>query len=146
MIVQSIVENHKNIFRHTIFWATYDACSTSVFNFIMMIFSITLIFLTLLHISSSLFCADVTVWLRHNSYSLFVNGIIFFFSNLIIFIACYLKYLQNFFVQFLPLYTSCWFSSQSIFHIGNVEYFQGKASFTFNVHNFLDHFYIDLLF
>ena len=34
----------------------------------------------------------------------------FFFLKLIIFVACFFKYLRNFFIQFLPLYTSCSFS------------------------------------
>ena len=40
-----------------------------------------------------------------------VNNFIFILLKLIIFIACSLKYLQNFFRQSLPLDTSCFFSS-----------------------------------
>ena len=41
---------------------------------------------------------------------LFVNGIVFFFSKLIIFFVCSLNDLQSFFMQPSPMYTSCLFS------------------------------------
>ena len=65
------------------------------------------------------------IWLRHDSYSLFPNGIIFFFSKLIIFIAYSLNDSQNFFMQSSPLYTSCWFSIPWNVHIKDIAYLQG---------------------
>ena len=55
----------------------------------------------------------------------FVNGIIFYFSTLIFFIACSLKDSQKFFVQ-------------SDVHIVDVEYLHGICLSTFVVNNFLE--------
>ena len=45
----------------------------------------------------------------------------FFLLKLIIFIVCSLKYSQNFFIQPLPLYTSCLFSMYLNGSIVNTE-------------------------
>ena len=62
---------------------------------------------------------------------LFVNGIIFFFTKLIIFfIRCSLKDWQNFFMKSSPLYTSCLFSIPSTAHIVGIGYLQ-RNMFTY---------------
>ena len=64
---------------------------------------------------------------------LFVNGIIFSFSKLIIFIARSLKDSQNFLIRSSPLYTSYLFSTPSNVHIVNIEYPHGICLPTFVV-------------
>ena len=56
---------------------------------------------------------------------------LFFFLKLIIFIACSLKNPQNFFIQTLPLYTSCLFSMLLNEEIVDIEKPDGICSHTF---------------
>ena len=65
-----------------------------------------------------------------------VNNFIFFFLKLIIFIARSLKYSQNFFIQSLPLYTSCLFSMLLNEDIVGIEKPDGICLLTFVVHEF----------
>ena len=60
----------------------------------------------------------------------------FFFLKLIIFIACSLKNSQNFFIQSLPLYTSCLFSMLLNDNIVDIEKLDGICSLTFVVDEF----------
>ena len=61
----------------------------------------------------------------------------FFFSELIIPIARSLKDSQKFFIQYLPMYTSCLFSILLNEDIAGIERPDGKCSFTFAVDEFL---------
>ena len=93
-------------------------CSTSVFSCIMaMVSNFTTIFIRRMFTTKQFLQMWQFVWLRYESYYLLINDIIFFFSKLIIFIACFLKDSQNLFVWSLTLYTSCLFSIQSNVHI-----------------------------
>ena len=58
------------------------------------------------------------------------------FLELIIFIACSLKYLQNFFIQSLPLFTSCLFYMLLNEDIVDIEKPNRICSFTFVVDEF----------
>ena len=71
----------------------------------------------------------------HDSYSLFVNNIISFFSKLIIFIMYSLKDSQKIFMVSSILYTSCLFSIPSRVYIVDTEYLQGICSPIFVVDN-----------
>ena len=82
------------------------------------------------------------VWLRYDPYSLLVNGIIFFFSNLITFIVHSLKDSQNFFMQSSLLY-ACLFSMPSNDHIVDTEYIQGICSPIFVVDDFYTHIFFE---
>ena len=75
-------------------------------------------------------------WFRYDSDSSFINGIIFFFSKFIIFIAFSLKNSRNFVIQSLSLYTSCSFSIPLNVHIVDIEYPRRVYSPTFVVDNF----------
>ena len=66
----------------------------------------------------------------------FVNNFIFFFLKLFVFIACSLKYPQNFFIESLPLYTSCLFSLLSNDDFVDIEKLEGTCSLTFVVDEF----------
>ena len=65
--------------------------------------------------------------------SAFVSNFIFF---KIIFIACFLKNPQNFFMQSLPLYTSCLFSMLLSKYIVDIEKLDGICLLTFLVDKF----------
>ena len=68
--------------------------------------------------------------------ALLLITLIFLFLKLIIFIACSLKDLENFFMQSLPQYTSCFFSmflNDSIVDIGKPD---GICALTFVVDEF----------
>ena len=73
---------------------------------------------------------------------MFIDNIIYFFSKLIIFIACSIKDLQIFFMQYLSLYIVCLFSTPSNVHIVSIEYTQGICSPTFLAYDFTNLFYI----
>ena len=66
----------------------------------------------------------------------FVNNFVFFFLNLIIFIVCSLKDSQIFFLQSLPLYTSCLFSMLLNHDIVDIERPNGIFSPAFVVNEF----------
>ena len=68
------------------------------------------------------------------SLALFLN--IFFYSKLIRFVACSLKEVQNFSIQFSPRYKLCLFSILSKAHIVDIEYPQGICSTNFVVEDF----------
>ena len=73
----------------------------------------------------------------YDSFYFFVNNFIFFFLKLIIFIVCSLKNSQNFFMQSLPLYTSCLFSMLLNENIADIEKADGMCSLTyFYIHQF----------
>ena len=59
-----------------------------------------------------------------------------FLKKIIIFIACSLKDSQNFFIQSLPLYTSCLFSMVLNDDIVDIEKSDGTCSLTFVVDEF----------
>ena len=67
---------------------------------------------------------------------LFVNNSIIFFLKLIIFIACSFNNSQKFFVQSLPLYTSCLFSMLINEDIVDIEKPDGMCLLTFVVDEF----------
>ena len=60
----------------------------------------------------------------------------FFFLNLIHFIACFLKDPKNFFMQSLPLYTSCLYFRSSNDDMVNIEKSNGICSPTFVLDKF----------
>ena len=110
IIIRSMMKNYRNFFRYTIFQITYAMRSTSLLSFEMtMISNFTVFFIFKIFIFKFFF-TNITdlcifIWFLCS----FVNNFIFFFLKLVIFIACSLKYSQNFFIQYLPLYTSCLF-------------------------------------
>ena len=59
-----------------------------------------------------------------------------FFFNLIIFIVCSLKNSQDFFMQSLPLYTSCLFSMLLNEEFADIERPDGICLLTFGVNGF----------
>ena len=82
--------------------------STSVFPCIMaMISNFTIIFVFQISIFKFFFTNTTVLCIENDSCCSFVNNFIFFVLKLIIFIACSLKDSQYFFIQSLPLYTSC---------------------------------------
>ena len=85
--------------------------STSIFPCIMTIISnFTIFFIFQLFIFKFFFTNITFLHFLMIPTALFVNNFIFFFLKLVIFNACFLKDSQNFFIQSLPLYTSCLFS------------------------------------
>ena len=67
----------------------------------------------------------------------FVDQFIFLVLKLIFFVGCSLKNSQNFFMQFLPLYTSCLFYMLLNDDIVNIEKPDGICLLTFAVDEFL---------
>ena len=82
-----------------------------------------------------------TFFFSGNSCRSFVNGIIFFFLKLTIFIACSFKYSHDFFIQSSILYILHLFSISPNAHIVEIKYPQGPCSPTFVVNGFLKLFY-----
>ena len=110
--------------------------STSIFPCIMaMISNFTIFFIFKIFILN-FFLTNIKLFFAfaYDSWSSFVNNFIFFFLNLIIFIACSLKDSQNFFRQSLPLYTLCLFSMVLNDDIVYKPY--GMCSLTFVVNAF----------
>ena len=110
-------------------------CVTFVFTSIMrMVFNFTIIFIIsafMLELSS----ANVTDFCIFKFFS-FANGIIYFFSKLIIFIACFLKGLQNFSITiFTSVYIMLIFYATK-FRNSRTEYPQGICSPTLDVDYF----------
>ena len=81
----------------------------------------------------------------HDSHGSFVNTYIFFFLKSIISIACSLKDSQNFFMQTLPLYTSCLFSILLNDDIVDIEKLDGICWLTFVVNEFFWIFFLFLM-
>ena len=111
-------------------------CSTSVFTSIMtMILKFMIIFI----ISVFIFTSFLQMWqfilLKYDLCSSFVNGIVFFFSKLFIFIVSSLNDSEDYFMK-SPLYTSCLSSLPSNVHIVDIEYPQEICSPIFVVNDF----------
>ena len=128
------MKNYKNFLRHTIFQITYAMCSTSIFSCIMtMISNFTIFFIFQIFVFKFFLQIQRILAFSYDSCCSFVNNFIFFFLKLIIFIACSLK---NFFIQFLPLYTSCLFSMLLNEDIIDIEKSNGICLLTFVVDQF----------
>ena len=110
-------------------------CSTSVLTSIIIIVFNFVIILSLVYLCLNFFLKIKQI--RVFSYDFccsFVNGIIFFFSKLIIFIECSLKDSQNLFMQPSPQYLSCSFNYTIKYPY--CEYRQDICSPTFVLDNF----------
>ena len=144
IIVRFIKKNHRNFFRYTTFELTYVICKTSVFTFVMArVFKFAIIFVIRVFIFDFFFFFLQRwpfVWLRYDLYSLFVNGIIFLFSKLLIFTECSLKDSQKFLMQSSPLCKPSIFSIPLDVYIVDIAYPQGICSPTFDVDNFSRYF------
>ena len=120
-------------------------CVTFVFTSIMrMVFNFTIIFIIsafMLELSS----ANVTDFCIFKFFS-FANGIIYFFSKLIIFIACFLKGLQNFSIQYSHRYTSCLFFMPPNFEILELNTRKEYVHLLLMWIIFQNYFYIHLFF
>ena len=89
-------------------------CSTSIFSCVMtMISNFRIFFFFQIFIFKFFFTNIIDFCIFIWFLCFFINNFIFFLLKLIIFIVCSLKNSQNFFMQSLPLYTSCLFSYAS---------------------------------
>ena len=78
--------------------------------------------------------------------ALFLSMITFFFSKLIIFVACSLKEVQDFFIQSSPQFKVHLFSILPNVHIIDFEYPQEHVHLNLLLKIFLDHFHIHVIF
>ena len=109
-------------------------CSTSIFSFIMtMISNFTIFFIFQIFVFKFFLQIQRILAFSYDSCCSFVNNFIFFFLKLVIFIECSLKDSQNFFTQYLPLYTPCLFSMLLNKDIVDIENADGICSLTFVV-------------
>ena len=108
--------------------------STSIFPCIMTIISNFKYFLCFKY---KFFFTNFHIFtISYDSCCAFVNNFIFFFLKLIISIPCSLKDLQNFFMQYLPLYISCLFSMLLKNDIVDIEKLDGIFLNTLDVDKF----------
>ena len=123
IIIWSIRKTTGVLFRHFICEIKYATFDTSVFtNIKTMVFNVMIIFII------SVFMFEFFL----------ANAAFFGKSSLcsIIFIACSLKGLQNFWIESSASYTLCLFSIPSNLHIVDIEYLQEICSPTFVVNGF----------
>ena len=142
IVVGSILKIHRNFFTYAIIQITYAVCSTSVFFCKMkMLPKFLFIFIVGLFIFKLFFSNMIVCLIKIYSYTLLINGIIFFFSKLTIFISCSLKNsfhaLLKTILQSLSLCKLCLFPMSSNIHIVDIEYPQGICSPIFVVDHFL---------
>ena len=109
----SIMKNYKNFFRFTIFQITYAMCSTSLFLYITTMISNVRIFFYLSNIYFKIFLYKYNRVLNFHMIPAAILSLTSFLSFLkfILFTTCSLKDWETFFIQSLPLYTSCLFST-----------------------------------
>ena len=99
--------------------------STSIFLCIMTMISNFTIFFYISHIYFKFFFTDTT------DFFIFIVNNFFFYLFKIDYLHCSLKGLQNFFMQFLPLYGSCLFSMLLSDNIVDIERPDGTCLPTF---------------
>ena len=117
-------------------------CSTTIFtSILLMVFNFAIIFIIGVFMFKR-FLQMLRIFLFLFDFCcLFVNCVIFFFSKIIIFIACSLKVHKN----VSSLHTSIFFSIPSNVHITDTEYPQRRCSTTFIGDDFQDCFCTHLL-
>ena len=104
-------------------------CSTSVFTSVMkMVPNFAIGFIISVFMFELFLQVQKIFVFSYDSCCSFVNGIIFVFSELIVFFASSPKDSQNFFIQSSPLYKSFLFSIPSNVHVVDTEYPQGICS------------------
>ena len=111
--------------------------STPIFSFIMtMISNLRYFYLSNIYFQIIIYKYNRFLHFHMIPAALLLIYSFFFFLKLIIFIACSFKNAQNFFIQFLPLYTSCLFSMLLNEDIVDIEKPDGICSLTFVGHEF----------
>ena len=92
IIIRFIVKNHGNFFWNIISQITYSMCNISVFTITMtMLPKFAIVFIISVFLYEVFLQMQCIFVFSYDSCCFFVNGIIYFFSKLIIFIACSLK-------------------------------------------------------
>ena len=122
-------------------------CSTFIFTCIMKMVPNFMICFIFTYLSSNYSLQIYKIFtISFDSCCCFVNKSIFFFLKSIIFIVCSLKDSQNFIMQSLPLYTSCFFSLFLNVDIVDIEKSDGICSPILLYMTFQDYFYIHQFF
>ena len=138
IIVRSIMKNYGSFCRYNIFKITYAVSSTSTFTCIMAIVSNFIFFIFRIFIFKLFFTniTDLCCYFHMTPAHLLVTSF-FFFLKLIILTVYSFEDSWNFFMQSLPLYTSCFFSMSLNNSIADIEKPDGIYSPTFVADYFL---------
>ena len=117
IVTRSIMKNYKNFFSYTIHSIAHAMRSTSIFRCIMiMVPDIATFFIFSLFIFKFFFSNIANFCIFHDFCCSFVNNFNFFIP-----IACFCKDSKVFYMQSLPLYTSCLFSMLLNVNIVDIE-------------------------
>ena len=135
------MKNFRNFFRSTTLQMTCTMCSASVLTCIMTMISIFTTFCIFNMFVFKMFFPNVVNFFAflYNSICLFVNNSFCLFVCL--FITCRLKDSQFFFMESLPLHTSCLFSMSLNDEFLDIDKHDGICSLPSQI-IFQDYFYI----